>query len=349
MKLKKMKDKFSFIDILREDDNESILKKIKVLQMLSCDRNPEVRIALARQLVLFDADETEKILYEMLFDKNRWVRLEAVDSLSIGYQEKTIEKVKTMVANEGSFIRAYAVSTLFDLITNRYGVNSDAYSLYKKCVSAYFIQEKNTRVLFAYYQNNFFMNNEEGLRLLEHAYMEAVEKSDYKSIWSLLHIFQEILNFKDQMAVRKIVSYKTEKLLTAQKELVTNIMQGTIQKKILIVDQNDTYLSHVVSAILDSMRDSDMEIETAGVNIGIVQEKEIIDFCGRHGMKQKEQYTSKRMINVYSYDYIICLNSAICKEKYSLCNIICFDILDVENDCKIIETCHAINQLLKLL
>ena len=91
--------------------------------MLANDKNIDVRLTLARQLVLFDSDEIEEILYGMLFDQNRLVRLEAIDSISIGRHEKSIEKVQVMLREEGFLIRMYAVATLFDLITNAYGMN----------------------------------------------------------------------------------------------------------------------------------------------------------------------------------------------------------------------------------
>lgn len=341
-----MWDKIYFIDALCDDDNESIKKKIVIIQKLSFDKNPEVRMALARQLVLFDVDEIEEILYQMLFDRNRMVRLEAVDSLSIGRQEKTIDRIKYMLEKEGYLIRSYAVSTLFDLIINRYGVNSYAYSVYEKCVSEHYSKEKNTQVLLSYYLNQFFMNSETGFYLLEKIYREAVEQSDYKSIWILLHFFEEIQNFHNQNIVNNILKYKTEKLLLPQNELVKSITTRHVNKKILIVDQDNTYLSHVVSSMLNSMNNFNIEIKTAGVNIGTVDEKKIRDFCDRYRIKQKDRYSSQKIMNVYLYDFIICLNTMISRNLYSLCNVFYFEGLDVNNDYEIIETCNSINRLL---
>ncbi|MFQ9390359.1 MAG: hypothetical protein ACLR1V_17490 [Coprococcus sp.] len=54
-------------------------------------------------MVIFDCDEVEDILYGMLDDKNRMVRLEAVDSLSVGRHEESIKKVAAMLVKEGLY------------------------------------------------------------------------------------------------------------------------------------------------------------------------------------------------------------------------------------------------------
>ena len=91
------------------------------------------REMLAENLVLFECEEAEEILYNMLSDKNRMVRLEALDSICIGRSQKAIEKVATMMSGQWYLIRMYAVMTLFDLLTNASGVNeTSVYKGYKQ-------------------------------------------------------------------------------------------------------------------------------------------------------------------------------------------------------------------------
>lgn len=228
MKFKNVKEKMNYIDNLYMEDNHSIKDKLSVLSQLSQDKNTEVRRNLAENLVFFDSIEIEKILYDMLFDKNRRVRLEALDTLSIGRQPRTIEKVKTMLEGEGYLIRAYAVATLFDLIVNCYGVNEDAFALYVRAVEKSYAHENNPRVLVDYYRNQFLMNNEEGIRLLEKSYREAVDQKRYDLIWTLLHIFQDIQNRKSTEDINRILSYKEDHVLSVQKELVDKIVSNDI-------------------------------------------------------------------------------------------------------------------------
>lgn len=85
------------------------------------------------------------------------IRLEAVDSLSVGRHEESIKKVAAMLVKEGCMIRMYAVTTLFNLITNAYGMNERAFEKYNLIVKSSFQAEKNQRVLLAYYQNEYYM------------------------------------------------------------------------------------------------------------------------------------------------------------------------------------------------
>ena len=224
MKLKRMKEKMAFIEGLKKEDNQSVLKKLSTIQKLSQDKNSEVRQELASWLVLFDSEEIEDVLYQMLFDKNGMVRLEAVDSICMGRKEKTIEKVKTMMSDQGYLIRAYAVLTMFDLITNCYGRNEEAFKRYEEIVAPYFHTEKNERVLMEYYHNQFHMDNEKGLELLEKSYVQAVDEGDDRLVWPLLHTFREIKNSDNEKKIDDILNYGLERILPVQRQLAEKIM-----------------------------------------------------------------------------------------------------------------------------
>ena len=143
MKFKNVNEKRRFIDSLEKMDNQSIREIIDIIDLLASDKNIDVRRILAKQMVIFDCDEVEDILYGMLDDKNRMVRLEAVDSLSVGRHEESIKKVAAMLVKEGCMIRMYAVTTLFNLITNAYGMNERAFEKYNLIVKSSFQAEKN--------------------------------------------------------------------------------------------------------------------------------------------------------------------------------------------------------------
>lgn len=143
MKFKNVNEKRRFIDSLEKMDNQSIREIIDIIDLLASDKNIDVRRILAKQMVIFDCDEVEDILYGMLDDKNRMVRLEAVDFLAVGRHEESIKKVAAMLVKEGCMIRMYAVTTLFNLITNAYGMNERAFEKYNLIVKSSFQAEKN--------------------------------------------------------------------------------------------------------------------------------------------------------------------------------------------------------------
>ena len=192
MKFKNVNEKRRFIDSLEKMDNQSIREIIDIIDLLANDKNIDVRRILAKQMVIFDCDEVEDILYGMLDDKNRMVRLEAVDSLSVGRHEESIKKVAAMLVKEGCMIRMYAVTTLFNLITNAYGMNERAFEKYNLIVKSSFQAEKNQRVLLAYYQNEYYIQPKKGILLLKKIYTDILDNEKYDLVWTILHILSEI-------------------------------------------------------------------------------------------------------------------------------------------------------------
>lgn len=211
--------KARFIDSLEKMDNQSIREIIDIIDLLASDKNIDVRRILAKQMVIFDCDEVEDILYGMLDDKNRMVRLEAVDSLSVGRHEESIKKVAAMLVKEGCMIRMYAVTTLFNLITNAYGMNERAFEKYNLIVKSSFQAEKNQRVLLAYYQNEYYMQPKKGILLLKEIYTDILDNEKYDLVWTILHILSEIRSRNNNSEIQQILEYKAEKLRRFRKNL----------------------------------------------------------------------------------------------------------------------------------
>lgn len=349
MKFKNVKEKIKFINNLEEMDNQAINKYINIISLLAHDKNIDVRMALAKQLVLFDNDEIENILYDMLSDKNRMVRLEAIDSLSSGRHYETIEKVGGMLKTEGYLIRMYAVSTLFDLITNAYGVNEKAFEKYNQIIKQSYQTEINSRVLLSYYQNEYYMQPEKGLFLLKTIYVDALENEKYDLIWTILHIFKEIKNKNNYKDILQIVKHKNEKLLPAQKVFVDTIRTEKVSCKILILDEDNSFLSHVVAVLLCSMcNKEDVMIETAGMDVGVVCLDDIRLFCERNNILCPGELYSKRITEAYAYDYIVCLNTMLNSDMYFKIETLKYANINAADDKQLISLCEDIKaQLLQ--
>lgn len=96
-----------------------------------------------------------------------------------------------MLVKEGCMIRMYAVTTLFNLITNAYGMNERAFEKYNLIVKSSFQAEKNQRVLLAYYQNEYYMQPKKGILLLKKIYTDILDNEKYDLVWTILHILSE--------------------------------------------------------------------------------------------------------------------------------------------------------------
>lgn len=343
MKFKNIKEKIEFIDNLERLDNQSIKEVINIIFLLANDKNIDVRVTLAKQLVLFDNDEIEHILYTMLSDKNRMVRLEAVDSLSIGRHNATIEKIADMLEKEGYLIRMYAVTTLFNLVTNAYGVNEKAFKKYNQIINQSFQDEKNVQVLLSYYQNEYYMQPEKVFLSLKNIYVDALEKERYDLVWTTLHVFKEIKNKNNHSEIQQIIEYKIEKLLPVQKVFVDAMRMEKEPYKILILDEDNAFLSHVVALLLSSMcNKEEILIFTAGINTGILRLDDIRLFCKRNNIVCPERLYSRRITEAYAYDYIVCLNTMSNSDMYSKIKTFYYDNIDVGKDKQLLSLCKDI-------
>lgn len=343
VRFKNVREKIKFIDSLEHENNQSIVNLFSILSLLSKDKNTDVKETLAKQLANFDVDEIEYILYEMLSDKNRMVRLEALDSVSIGRHDATIDKVGNMLEGEGYLIRMYAVLALFDLITNAYGLNEKAYDKYKGIIDKSFQIEKNARVLSAYYQNEYYINQEVGLSLLKTLYFDALETEEYNLIWTVLHIFKEIKNRSNYKDIQKIMEYKEEKLLPIQKAFVDNMQRENVPYKILILDEDNTFLSHVIGLLLASKcNKEDLVISTAGICSGGICLNDIRLFCERNNILCPDELYSRRITEAYTYDFIVSLNTTLNPEMYSKIKILNYENIKIGDDGQLISVCEDI-------
>ena len=119
--------KIQYLDELYISGRTPNAGELAKMYRMSQDRNPIVRWTLAKALVNRYAPESERVLGNMAEDKNRLVRINAIDSLSTGREEETLKLLKErMKKNHGKMETGYAVSSYFDVYVNRYGYNRES-------------------------------------------------------------------------------------------------------------------------------------------------------------------------------------------------------------------------------
>lgn len=301
MKFKNVREKLLFIEALEEENDDSIQELLPVIEQLSRDKSPDVRSDLAIQLVLFDRDEVEEILYQMLDDKNRHVRLEAVDSLAVGRMPKTIDKVRTMMEGQWYLIRGYAVLRLFDLLINCYGFNEKTLHKYQEYTKDSFQREENEWVKHAYYENQYFCGDESGLCHLEEQYKKVVDGTSNLRVSLFVNTFKEVLNYKNQDQIFSILNYKKDQLPWEwQKEEVDDVLNEPVPYKVLVVDKDNTAASRFAKMLSESDLPEYVQIKSAG-------------------------FKTDKILELHTYDLVVGLNLAEQEERCSYCHTILFE------------------------
>lgn len=297
MKFKNIKEKWKFIEKLDQKDNVSIQKYLHIIQQLAKDKNIDVRRNLAEQLGLFEGNEIEEILCQMLDDKNRYVRLEALDSLFTGKMEKTIDKVRTMLSGQYYLIRGYAVYTLFHLIVNRYGFNHRAINYYNQCIQSSLQKEENEWVKLDYYETQYWSGDESGLDFLVNKYKKVMDDESHLYAGTLINLFEEILGYRNKEKIHNILGYKKEQLPEHEQIKIENILMRPVLYKILIVDRDNSASAQLAQILSDKKGFEKIKIESAGVEEDIIWD-------------------------VYTYDCVICIGIEEYEERFALCKSI---------------------------
>ena len=112
--------------------------------------------------------------------------------------------------------------------------------------------------------------------------------------------------------------YKKEKLLPVQVAFIEEMENENIKRKILVLDKNNTYLSHIVALTLCALYDEKREeVSTAGIEVGNVRLEDIKAFCNRNHIPYWGKFESKKITESYTYDYIVCINMELEKNTFS--------------------------------
>ena len=81
--------------------------------------NPDIREKVTEALCSYEERWTERILRRMTYDLNWSVKINAVESLGIGRELKSLRRLKKLTNSKDELIRTYAYVSLIDVVMNR--------------------------------------------------------------------------------------------------------------------------------------------------------------------------------------------------------------------------------------
>lgn len=94
------------------------LIKVQII-LKSFHWNADIREKVAEELYSYETKWAERILRRMTYDWNWIVRINAVESLQMGQELKTLRRLKKLTKCKDELIRAYAYVALVDVVMNR--------------------------------------------------------------------------------------------------------------------------------------------------------------------------------------------------------------------------------------
>lgn len=81
--------------------------------------NPDIREKVTEELCSYEERWAERILRRMTYDLNWIVKINAVESLGIGRELKSLRRLKKLTNSKDELIRTYAYVSLIDVVMNR--------------------------------------------------------------------------------------------------------------------------------------------------------------------------------------------------------------------------------------
>ena len=152
---------------LPESEVRFLLKQLRSKDSL---RKSSAAAVLGSQIY---SREIEDALYLATFDKDMLVRAEAADSLRIGRQERTLNRLKELSVEPDFFVRTYAVMSYFSVFTELRGYTKGTMREYLKETGEPYRREANEEVQIMYMACRYLAGLEEELNRL----MDKLEKN----------------------------------------------------------------------------------------------------------------------------------------------------------------------------
>lgn len=187
--------KYLYVEKLRRK-YELSEKDYKVLYRFSHSIDNELRWEAAELLCDHYTPKAEKVLRRMTYDRCYIVRLNAVDSLCIGKDKKTLKRLYVLTKSRDELIRMYAYQSTNDIIRNR-NIREET-SRYLKWIQGGVLEKDfSDKVRIAMYGELYKMGFREYLVRFDVIVKKKIREEDNREVWLILNILKDIMDEAD--------------------------------------------------------------------------------------------------------------------------------------------------------
>ena len=312
------------------------------------DKNPVIRWSMAKALVNRYAPESEKVLRRMACDKNRMVRVEALDSLRIGREEETLWFLKEKMGNaSGRMERGYAAGSYFDVWVNCYGYHRESMRKYLESIEEFYKKEDNLWVSVSYERNRYLAGEKDALEnLVATLADESIE--DYHVRYAVLNILREIKNTFCMDGIKNVLKrYFPDVEAESQvlREGIEEILTKPAIISVLFLDGRNEGSSQFLEG-MTRFDEGDFGIlyESAGIIPTEKIKAELVNLMKKEkDFDIEEEQYPKPILHVWSYDFLVPVGIKLKPEDYPFQRIVPLfedvdeNMLDVEQAKRMIE------------
>lgn len=296
----------------------------EIVYQCTMDSEETIRCDAAEVLGIRCNEEDEKKLRRMTYDTAGLVNIEAIESLEMGRQEKTLKRLYELMRTGGRMARGYAVGAFFDVWVNRYGYTE---SSVKKCwrkMEKLYKKEEAVWVLNFYEKVKYLCGYKESILRLKNNM--CTEPESYHICDPQRMAFSQIENIRtifNEAEVNQILISSMGAIEDSYgiiKKGIKKLLEKKELPRILLVSKKNMGLSQMMDYLSYKMKD-EIWVQSAGINPA----EEIMDKVrGKLGEeeKMKRYYYPKKICSVWIYDFIVPLGIRLKPEAYPFQRIV---------------------------
>ncbi len=196
--------------------------RILALYFRSYSFDSVIRSNVAKLLCTYDYSVMiECILYRMTYDRDYIVKLEAIDSLCIARQTRSLQRIESLTKEKDCLLRAYAYMSLIDVVENRNIESEKRY--YIEWVEKKIWREKSFKVRFMV-MSELYINGQndywkEIVRMIDHQIKKGL--SDF---WLITNVLEDLVDANNRVEVLEILQrIKSQISISSQKERIEEL------------------------------------------------------------------------------------------------------------------------------
>ena len=313
----------TFLEKILEDGGMPDEEERKKIYRYVTDKDENIRYYVAEILGFRCNDDDELILRRMTYDREWLVKVNAIDSLGMGIQERSQQRLYQLMTCGQRMVRGYAVGSYFDIWVNRYGYTESSMKRYRENIAPLYQREKDPWVRISYEANRYHSGDRDGIKAMKDLICEA-RGDQYRvqsaAIYMLLNSIRNLFNEQEVNRIFEEVSGYVDDYLGAKKDMLTR-MNAKETPRILIVSSDNSGLSLLLE--YQGVREEETWwTDSAGISPADEVRDEVKKCLRRTDCDLTRYYYPGGIRQVWRYDYIVPIGIRLQEDEYPFQRII---------------------------
>lgn len=320
MKSKNRKKKQAYLDSIERSGRPFSDKVRKHLYRLSKEKNKHIRSRAIQLIGLQYHPKSEKILLSMA-DADDNVRPYVAQALSIGRTQQAERVLWKLMRDKKASVRAFAVSSHFEVYMNCHGYHQRSVQSYKKMAKGMWKKETDRMVKASWYANWYVTGKRKALRWLLKSLEDCCFKQDTEGVWSVLRALDAVMNFRNEdKIVNCLKALENETVFQKSEDLESYraiLCDRNCKPIVLLLDEGDEGLTQALRFVGNRRLSNSIWFRSFGLHPKERIDQKTMEFVRRHaGVNVARQQIPQPVSGLWECDCIVPVGIQIREEDY---------------------------------